>query len=114
MVLRHCDGNFLPPHFNLIFRSAGSINNTWIYAVDFEMKCKNGTVMNKFAVQGAEWIRQLQGCDPIRKTVTPASALIRAECADRRNSWAEDDLFTENEKQVSQANTDSLNEDFGS
>lgn len=114
MVLRHCDGNFVTPHFNLVFRSAGSKHNTCIYAVDFELKCKNGTVRKEFVVQGAEWIRQPQGCDLIRKTMRLASVSIRTNGADRGNSWAEDDLFTENEKQVLQANTDSLNEKSGS
>ena len=68
----------------------------------------------EFAVQGAEWIRQPQSCDLIRKEMTLASVLIRANGADRGNSWAEDDLFTENEKQVLQVNTDSLKEEFGS
>jgi hypothetical protein len=86
----------------------------WIYVVDFELKCKNGTVRKKFAVQGAEWIRQPQGCDLIRKTIKVGEVLIRANGAERGNSWAAGDLFTENERQVLQANTDSLNEEFGS
>ena len=83
MVLRHCDGNFVPPHFNLIFRSAGTKHNTWIYAVDLELKCKNGTVRKEFAVQGAEWIRQPQGRDLIHKKMTLANVLNfrhRASC----------------------------------
>jgi hypothetical protein len=46
--------------------------------------------------------------------MTLASVLIRANGADGGNSWAEDDLFTENQKRVLQTKSDSLNEEFGS